>query len=93
MTELLVSLNNDEAGANIKLLLSRDELDIRECLNDYQTISIAAESSDLRLYVDTEIDSRTRKRKLNIKTPGLKEHVRDQLVEGAQGMYVFSEKE
>ena len=79
MTEFLVSLNNDKEGANIKFIfLSRDELDIPNCLNDYHTIPIAAESSDLRLYVDTETNSRTRKRKLNIKAPGLKEHVRDQ---------------
>lgn len=89
VTEFLVSLSQGEVGVNVKtLFLSRNELDIRECLTDYPTISIAARSSDLRLYVDAEIESRTRKKKLNIKTPELKEYVRNKLVDGAEGMYV-----
>ena len=92
-SELLASLKSEAGNADIKtLFLSRDEIDIRESLKDYPSVSIAARSSDLRLYVDAEIETRTRKRKLIIKTPGLKEHVRDKLVEGAQGMYVYSRR-
>ncbi|MCJ1264939.1 hypothetical protein MMC22_004814 [Lobaria immixta] len=88
VTELLSSLNNDEGDADFKtLFLSRDEVDIRECLKDYPSISIAAQRSDLRLYVGAEIENRTRKKMLNIKTPELKEHVRERLVEGAEGMF------
>lgn len=71
------------------MILSRDEVDIRESLKDCPKISIAAQSSDLRLYVGAEIENRTRKKMLNIKTPELKEHVRERLVEGAEGMYVL----
>ena len=90
VTELLSSLNDDEGDADLKtLFLSRDEFDIREILCDCPSVSIAAQGNDLRLYVGAEIEIRTRKKKLNIKTPGLKEHVMKELVEGAEGMYVL----
>lgn len=90
VAEFLSSLNNDDGNAEFKtLILSRDEIDIRERLKDYPRISIAAQSSDLRLYVGAEIETRTRKKMLNIKAPELKEHVRERLVEGAEGMYVL----
>ena len=93
VTEFLSSLKNNEANAEFKtLFLSRDEVDIRERLKDYPQISIAAQSSDLRLYVGAEIENRTRKKMLNIKTPELKEHIRERLVEGAEGMYVLIQK-
>lgn len=63
VAELLSSLNKGEGDAEFKtLFLSRDEVDIRECLEDYPRISIAAQSSDLRLYVGAEIENRTRKK-------------------------------
>jgi len=90
VAEFLSSLNNDDGNAEFKtLILSRDEVDIRERLKDYPRISIAAQSSDLRLYVGAEIENRIRKKMLNIKAPELKEHVRERLVEGAEGMYVL----
>ena len=52
-------------------------------------MSIAAKSDDLKLYVDAEIEKRTRKKLLNIKTTSLKEYIRKRLVEGAEGMYVL----
>ena len=87
VAELLASLNNNEWDANLKtLFLSRDELDIRESLEGYHGFSIAAKNSDLSLYVGAEIENRTRKKKLNIKSPELRELVRKRLVEGAEGM-------
>ena len=92
VTELLASLS-DEAPTDLRtLFLSREELDIQTCLQGYDRVSIAARSSDLKLYVDAEIENRTRTKKLNIKAPGLKEHVRERLVKGADGMYVSSER-
>ncbi|KAL8797280.1 MAG: hypothetical protein Q9195_000433 [Heterodermia aff. obscurata] len=91
VTELLASLS-DEAPTDLRtLFLSREELDIRDCLQGYDRVSIAARSSDLKLYVDSEIEKRTRMKKLNIKAPGLKEHVRERLVEGADGMTTKSQ--
>ena len=92
VTELLASLSNEATVDLRTLFLSREELDIQECLQDYDEVSIAARSSDLKLYVDAEIENRIRMKKLNIKAPGLKEQVRERLVEGADGMYVSIER-
>ncbi|KAL9610536.1 MAG: hypothetical protein Q9167_004774 [Letrouitia subvulpina] len=88
ITELLASLRREERYSDLKIiLLSRDEYDIRKHLNYYPKFSIAAQKRDLRLYVDFEIEDRTRKKKLNIKNLELKELVRKRLVEGAEGMF------
>ena len=90
VTELLASLNMGREKSTIKtLFFSRNEQDIRDFLEDYTQVSIAARSSDLRLYVGAEIELRTRKKKLRIKDPSLKEHIMERLVDGADGMYVF----
>lgn len=88
VVELLASLNIGNRNNTKTLFLSRDEQDIRELLEDYTQISIAAKSSDLRLYVGAEIELRMRKRKLRIKDASLKEHIMERLIEGAEGMYV-----
>lgn len=86
VTRLLSGLNDSEAG-NIKtLFLSRDELEIREVLEGYNEVSIAARSSDLRLFVGAEIEQRTRNKDLRIKDESLKQDIMDRLVEGADGM-------
>lgn len=91
VTELLASLNVMEGDANIKtLFMSRDEVDIREHLEDYSKVAIAARSSDLKLYVAAEIDIRVRKHKLRIRDPSLKAYIMEKLVDGAKGMYVKS---
>lgn len=74
-------------GCNIKLaVLSRDERGIRHNLTDFEHISIAAKSSDLRIFVSAEIEERTRTRKLRIRSAGLKDEILDRLVNGADGM-------
>lgn len=74
-------------AGNIKLLfLSRNERHIRCHLEHFAQVSIAARSSDLRLYVSAEIEQRTRTRKLRIRSPDLKEKILDRLVNGADGM-------
>jgi hypothetical protein len=45
-----------------------------------------ARSSDLELYVASEIETRTRKKELNIKDPDLKEEIMKRLIHGADGM-------
>ncbi|KAL8933454.1 MAG: hypothetical protein Q9216_006354 [Gyalolechia sp. 2 TL-2023] len=86
--ELLTSLNAQIDSTNIKtLFLSRDEIDIRECLGDYSQVAIAANKSDLRLYVGAEIDIRIRSHKLRIRDPSLKGYIMDTLVDGAEGMF------
>jgi hypothetical protein len=68
------------------LYASRREMDIEQCLDDYEQVSIVARSSDLELYVASEIDKRTRKKQLNIKDPELKEQIMKRLINGADGM-------
>ena len=89
VTEFLVGLHCEDNETNMRiLLLSRDEVEIRNYLASYTEVSIVAQSSDLKLYVGAEIESRVRKNKLRIKDPSLKEYIMKQLVDGAEGMYV-----
>jgi hypothetical protein len=86
VVELLASLNTD--NFNIKTLFtSRLETDIELYLESYEKISIAATSSDLKLYVASEIESRSRKKLLRTRDPDLKKEIMDRLVEGAEGMF------
>jgi hypothetical protein len=88
VTRLLRSLNT--GGGHVKTLFaSRPEVDIGYELEDFVQISIAAMSSDLRLYVASEIERRTRERKLRIRDPSLKDHIMTTLVNEADGMYVL----
>ncbi|KAH9216159.1 hypothetical protein DL95DRAFT_297615, partial [Leptodontidium sp. 2 PMI_412] len=57
------------------LFSSRPEIDIGHVLSDYPTISIAAQSSDIRLYIASEIERRTADMRLEINDPNLKEHI------------------
>lgn len=88
VTRLLRSLNTQ--GGQVKTLFaSRPEVDIGYELEHFNQVSIAAMSTDLRLYVASEIERRTRENKLRIRDPSLKDHIMTTLVNGADGMYVF----
>ncbi|KAI9705242.1 MAG: hypothetical protein M1820_005240 [Bogoriella megaspora] len=76
----------DENGIKI-LFASRDELDIRLQLHNVPEVSVAARSSDLKLYVLSEIERRTTQGHLNIRRAALKEEIMQKLVEKAQGMF------
>lgn len=84
--ELLSSLNSAGCNRVRTLFASRDEHDIRSKLQDYATISIAARSSDLRMYVAAELQSRMDKGQLVLRNPFLKEYIMERLVEKADGM-------
>ncbi len=90
--ESLVSLGSDVSSNTRTLFLSRAEHEIREILQErynYNHIEIAANSEDLRLYVAAEIKSRMRKtgrEQLRIKSPELKKHIMEALVQRADGM-------
>lgn len=88
VTRLLKSLNNP-SGTIKTLLASRNEIDIRNVLANYPSVSIAAKSGDLRLYVHSEIEKRTKMGKLRIRDRNLKDHIVKVLTEGADGMCVF----
>ena len=82
------SLLQRPAGALKTIILSRDEFSIREALRyqNYTMVSIAAESTDIKLYVAAEIEKGCRRGTLEIDNPSLKNFIMDQLVEKAQGM-------
>lgn len=61
VVQLLTSLNSPVESNTIKtLFLSREEIDIGKLLVDYTQVSIAAQRSDLGLYVAAEIELRVR---------------------------------
>ncbi|KAH8592059.1 hypothetical protein B0O99DRAFT_654160 [Bisporella sp. PMI_857] len=86
VVEILASLHNNGAS-NIKTLFtSRWETDIEVHLVDYEKVSIAATSSDLKLYVAAEIEKRSLKKILRMRDPELKIEIMERLVEGAEGI-------
>ncbi|PVH68190.1 hypothetical protein DL98DRAFT_633326, partial [Cadophora sp. DSE1049] len=85
MSTLLASLT--ASSPSIKALFSsRLEVDIGHVLNDFPTISIAAQSSDIRLYIASEIEKRTTDMRLEINDPNLKEHIIMTLADRCDGM-------
>jgi hypothetical protein len=83
--EILQHLNQPFCAVKT-LFASRSEIDIEQYLTDYEQISIAARSSDLELYVASEIETRTRKKQLSIKDSDLKAQIMKRLINGADGM-------
>ena len=87
--ELLTWLGTSSSSIKV-LLSSRDIVDIRDFLDDYEQVSIAATSVDLRLYVGAEIEARITKKsrkRLYITDPNLKGEIMDKLINGAKGMF------
>ncbi|PVH94333.1 ankyrin [Periconia macrospinosa] len=70
-------------------LLSRDEQDIRDELDDSfcDYIEISAHTKDLEHYVRCEIEDRMAKRRLKVKSIDLKDEIIKQLVSRANGMF------
>jgi Cdc6-like AAA superfamily ATPase len=69
-------------------ILSRDEFIIRKRLTeiDCESISIAASSTDIRLYAASEIEQRVRSGRLLVENPSTKELILQKLIDKAQGM-------
>ncbi|MCJ1306846.1 hypothetical protein MMC25_000489 [Agyrium rufum] len=87
LIQLLNSLSGAE-GTDIRLLFaSSDEHDIRPALKNFSKLSIAAKSSDLKVYVAAELQRRADKGSLIIRSVMLKEHILTRLVEKADGMF------
>ena len=89
VVDALAALNEVDDSTIKTIFLSRDEIEIRERLESYTKVSIAARSSDLKLYVGAEIEIRMRKKRLRLKDQSLKELILERLVGGAEGMYVL----
>jgi hypothetical protein len=83
---LVLATLNDEKG-NCKLVYtSRDEIDIRRNLSEYDSISIAARGKDLELYVAAVIEERVKNRTLRLKDPALRGIFIQGIVSKANGM-------
>jgi hypothetical protein len=86
----LVGLGSDMNSNTRTLFLSRSEHEIRQLLQGhYRHIEVAAASEDLRLYVASEIESRTKKvgrEQLRVRSHELKQHIMETLVTRADGM-------
>jgi hypothetical protein len=87
----LKELVSCDAGNLSLALLSRDETDIGDVFEPpFSThIEIAAHVEDVEQYVRTEIENRTREKKLRIRNPALKEDIVRRLIDKASGMYVW----
>lgn len=85
VTESLVELAYDIPHLCI-LLFSRRQPEMEHLLENFEQLSIAAESQDLRLYVPAQIEKLIRKHRLRIKNPDIKGEIVEKLVNGADGM-------
>ena len=83
LVEVVATLHRHENCSLRILVFSRDERDIREKFEagDFQTVSIAATSADLRLYVSAWLPS------LKIQNENLRSEIVESLVNGANGMW------
>ena len=84
--EGLTLLRSHEASKVKLIVTSRDEIDIRHALSDFPSISIAAQSEDVRLFVTSEIEKRIGRRTLQFKDLTLKEHIIETISSMANGM-------
>ncbi|SPJ78936.1 uncharacterized protein FTOL_07327 [Fusarium torulosum] len=80
------------ANKNINVaLLSRDELEIREQLEqEFNWIEIEAQNHDIQLYVGSELATLIEERRLRLRDPSLKDEILVRLVEGSVGSLVSS---
>jgi hypothetical protein len=85
VVELLSKLGR--SGSNIRALyLSQDLPEIKNAFDQDPKVVIAAQPEDVRLYVQTEIERRTRRRSLRLKDPNLKAEIIETLVGRSGGM-------
>lgn len=87
-SEWLKTLSCEGQDSISLALLSRDELQIREYLGPpvCTHIEVAAQTKDIEHFVRTEIEERSKRRHLRIKSPDLKEEIIKILISKAQGM-------
>ena len=86
LLKILSALNAPQHG-NIKTICtSRDLIDIREQLNGFDNICIAARSNDLELLVTAGIEQRIENKSLRLRDPALKETIINTIVSKANGM-------
>lgn len=83
LVDILSTLHQGQCNIRV-MIFSRNEADIREQLTSFASGSIAARSSDLRLYVAAKMHV------IRVKGTHLMEETMNALIDGAEGMYVLS---
>jgi len=88
VVDLWISIKKECSGAVRTIVLSRELEVIKSRLiqEGFSGVSIAAQSTDIRLYVAAEIEERSRKGKWDIDDRELNDFILQKLVEKAQGM-------
>lgn len=92
VTELLVELTSAQQSTIKLFILSRRIIEIEQHLAEFPSLSIAAKSADLKLYIGAEIERRSQlsnHQKIRIRDPKLEEEVMDRLVNEADGMFRY----
>ena len=84
--DILKSINTKANNVHV-IYTSREETDIGEAFNDFESVRITANIHDLELYVASEIGTRTSSGRLRIKHSEAKERIIDSLTHKADGMY------
>ncbi|KAF4969326.1 hypothetical protein FSARC_3400 [Fusarium sarcochroum] len=90
MPQALESISDlaDLTSTSTIAILSRDEVEIRQILqDDFQQIVIEAHIEDLDIYVRAEIERRIRTKQLDIRSTRIKDEIQKELVSRAHGMF------
>lgn len=83
--EIVRNLARLSSRGSIKALFaSREELDIKEDLSAFESLPIAADRADVRLYVAAYLDSRFKQ--MTSKDPELRQDILESLVDKSEGM-------
>ncbi|KAL1615362.1 hypothetical protein SLS56_011844, partial [Neofusicoccum ribis] len=84
-SEIVRNLAMLSSRGSIKTLFaSREELDIKQDLSAFESLSIAADRADVRLYVAAHLDSRFKR--MTSKDPKLRQDILDSLVDRSEGI-------
>ena len=82
---ILKTISTKASNARV-IYTSREETDIKEAFAEFKPIRITANTSDLELYVASEIQMRASSGRLKIKHSEVKEKIIDKLTHEADGM-------
>lgn len=90
LLDFLSSIESSDQFRTKIIMTSRDELDIRNRVGMFPNIAIAARSTDVKLYVASEVESRSKSNTkgygMRLCDPSLKEEILNVLVQKGNGM-------
>ncbi|KAL1846031.1 hypothetical protein Daus18300_014378 [Diaporthe australafricana] len=86
VAEMLFDLANNSSVMSAAIFSRHDAAISRQIGDDFKLILIEARSKDIELYVGAELESLVSRGRLRITNAGLKDEIREVLVEQAKGM-------